>query len=500
MVTRGISGTEIGSQLQRKAKRTRADAGQRTADMKRLEERADELVAKRGERFLELARHYLPALSQEHIAKSFAGIRDELLAVHSEQEREVEKLVTRMASVREEHIQQEQLLEETTTRLDDKVADRERLEKEVADHLRSDAEFQELSNKALYAEEVLARNEDRAEEIRLEAAAKLPAYESSRLFQYLIDRDFGTTSYEGRGLTRRLDRWVSRLIGFRNARRSYEFLRVTPRVVAAEVERRRTEFSTLMERIETMEDDAADTQGLTALLREGEELGAERDRIVEGLDAHHADYSRMERKLDELQRSKGKFYEDAIDRFRRFLEDAESATLETKASRTQEKADDRLVSEITWLTKEIDSLRGRFDAATSERHEIEERASAVERVLTKYRKAGFDGHRSFFEPGFDARRALKEFFDGRSDEDALWEQLRQNQTFEPSWVESKNIGSVLSSDMSRVLIGAMTQVAGSLLQGQVGRGVRRRDSAVTKRRARQGRPRMGGGFTSGGGF
>ena len=49
----------------------------------------------------------------------------------------------------------------------------------------------------------LKADEERAEELQLEAAEKLPPYDRSRLFCYLHERKFGTPAYPYRGWTRR---------------------------------------------------------------------------------------------------------------------------------------------------------------------------------------------------------------------------------------------------------------------------------------------------------
>ena len=71
----------------------------------------------------------------------------------------------------------------------------------------------------------------------------------SRLFKYLVDRKYGTPDYKKRGLTRRLGS-LGREAGRTStkSKQSYDFLRVTPELMAAEVDRRRGEFEQLMDR------------------------------------------------------------------------------------------------------------------------------------------------------------------------------------------------------------------------------------------------------------
>ena len=128
------------------------------------------------------------------------------------------------------------------------MAEREKLEQVVSERLHGSDEFKRLSEQALTAETELERNEDRVADIKAEAEKKLPSYDHSRLFKYLYDAGYGTPAYKGKGLTRRLDGWVARMIDYPSARRGYDFLRVTPELMAQEVTRRRDKFNELMQR------------------------------------------------------------------------------------------------------------------------------------------------------------------------------------------------------------------------------------------------------------
>ena len=192
-----------------------------------------------------------------------------------------------------------------------------------------------------------------------ESAEKLPQYDRSRLFRYLYDRGFGTSGLQVQGLgPLDLDRWVADLIDYPNARNGYEFLKKTPELVAAEVSRRRDQFTELMKQVEAIEKAEADKVGLTAVLAEGDALGLERDRLVQrartGSRSRPRASSKALAEVDQVpepnstaRRSSGSGRSSAR---------PSSPCSEKRARQTPEPEDDAIVAELASLDERIDEI------------------------------------------------------------------------------------------------------------------------------------------------
>ena len=87
------------------------------------------------------------------------------------------------------------------------------------------------------------RAEARALEAEREREDKRKPYEADPLFMYLWRRRYGTPDYGATGFTRRMDRWVARLIGFEQARANYHVLLALPDRLHAHAARLRAEDS-----------------------------------------------------------------------------------------------------------------------------------------------------------------------------------------------------------------------------------------------------------------
>lgn len=497
------SGHSIGHALQQAVHVLHGRVQQCLEAMAEGDRAASDVVERRGEAFLELARHYLPAMDQETVAGTFQEVRSQLMEVLMRKQRRQRELQEMLRADEAARARLDSELERVTTQLNDQVAKREELEKLVARRLEEDTEFQRLSKEALAAETELNRNEDRVEEIKQEAAKKLPSYEKSSLFQYLHKRGFDTPGYTKGGLTRRLDRWVASLIDYPRARRSYEFLRVTPELMAQEVLRRRDQFNALMELVEACEDRHADEVGLTAVMREGQELGAARDRLVAKIGSQQDLADKHRQELLVLEESRGEYYEQAVIRMQAFLAGLEESRLQHTSRATPDPEDDQIVAEVAWLGEELERIKKQKRDLASEQQMWKSRAAELQDVWQRFRRADYDSGRSSFHPDFDIESHLEHFVRGQISRDDLWASIKSAQQFAPPWHQEypPQRGGSFEPDFSYVLLHVLADIAGDALRKTAERGMKRRAKVRKLFRSESGRPEFrDGGFTKGRGF
>jgi hypothetical protein len=392
-------------------------------------------------------------------------------------------------------------------RLDELASQRAVLENQLASELAADSEFQRLSKLALDAERELESNEQRVSESRQDAAEKLPQYEASRLFKYLVGKNYGTPGYKSRGLTRVLDRWVARLVHFADNKQSYDFLRITPKLMAAEVARRRDDFSSLMQQLERIEDAVSDKIGLTDVLVKGEKFANDRDRLVDLLAELAKQREQLEGELQSLESRDNEYYREGISRLRQYLASLHDAALAAKAEATLDPVDDQLVAEIAQVSDQVARAQQQIAELQHDQGRWNERLVGLDYVVQLFRRADFDSGRSFFSRRANLASEVNAYLDGRQSKDDLWNTIRRSQKFvQPQWSTESwdDFGNLIDSDVSHVLMNVLLQTAGEALQRSARRGVSRRGSQRRSQRKSTGRPPIHrgrrGGFTTGGGF
>jgi chromosome segregation ATPase len=505
------SGIEVGHTLERAVGKVRRQLDDYVSGLHELDQHLNDLVARRGGALLDLARHYLPDMQLATIQRTFAEVRDDLLDLLARKQRRERDLRDQSAAAERAAEHQEAELARVTEALNAKVAEREKLETQLAERLHGSEEFTRLSQQALEAEQELQRNEARVDDIKREAAKKLPPYDQSRLFRYLYDAGYGTPRYQATGWTRRIDAWVARMIDFAAARRGYDYLRVTPELMQQEVTRRRDRFNELMQQVETIEDRVSDEIGLTAVMRAGQELGAQRDAAVGAVAKVQDELLARQQELLKLAGVQNEFYEQALARMQSFLASLPPARLAEESRTTPEREDDAIVAEVSYLSEQLQTADQRSALLARERQAWDERLGGLQTVLQRFRQAEFDSRRSLFAAELDAEGLAAGYIAGQLGAADLWSALQRAQRFAPEWHEQRGPGwdgggvridPQVIGDVSQVLIHVLGEVAGAAMRGSAQRGVERRAPTRTQQRQSTGRPPFPkrGGFTNGRGF
>ena len=466
-----IIGTNMHRQLLDGYKEAQSALDQARIGLSVIEARRGELDDARSSALLDLAAHYLPDLSRESIESSWIEVRGKVSRILLRRDEQRDRLEQSLRDATDKLRLLEDRLFEINASLDEAHGKQERLAQEAESMLTSDGEFVKLSEQAAKAEAALERAEFNLDEIEQDAAKKLPAYRESALFTYLRDRDFGTPEYTKRGITRRMDRWVAKLIGYRKAKQNYDFLRGTPDRMRQIIATDRDDLNTVMDELEERRDAIAQEIGLTATIEETEQLVQQRDVLLEELYVSQTEVASLESEMTDLEDPHGSFYQEAIDVFRGMLAEFRTDELERRADKTPSLSDDQIVARIVGVDENLEEL----EADTREHHDDlmarQEAINSLGQMIQRFRAAKFDAARSEFRPGVDVFGLITQAR-SRHDIDELWHQLRKAQRWGPSLTEK--VASVAAHPATQLLVSAMAQAAGSAMSNHARRAGSRR--------------------------
>ena len=425
----------------------------------------------RSAALIRLAKHYLPELTSESINNTWSDVRDTMMQILRHKEDQVSQAKLRLDDLIAQRTDHEQRLIEVNTDLDEAMQEHQLAVTQIEDTLRSDSKFVELSDRAALAEVALERAEANLAEIDQDAARKLPAYESSALFNYLYKRNFGSGKYKYRGLTRHADRWLARLVDFQRAKKSYEFLRRTPEHMREIIAQDRDAFETVMSELERRRDQIASSVGLVTAADRCEKLDSEREHLLQTLDELLVAIESAQQDWNAVEDPQGPFYREAIDRFREVLGGMNLGDLKRRAKKTREVTDDQIVATLFGVESDIEQLnrqaRKRSSVAQDDYHFLED----LGRLIQRFRAAEFDSSRSQFVDSFElndelqiAREHLKI--------DRLWRRLRKAQRWTSVVGSPFKRGS--TDALRQILPNAMARAAGDSLSEQARRAGMRR--------------------------
>ena len=421
-------------------------------------DRREELKGDRGEALDSLAQHYLPELTQQAIAQTWAEVRDGMMQILRRKQEHVHRVELELAELNQRRQQLDRNLIEINQVFDEARAEQDRIAAEVERELRENERFIQLSDRAAMAEAALERAEANLHEIDQESARKLPAYDQSSLFRYLYDRGYGTEIYTYKGFTRRMDRWLARYIDYAKAKQSYEFLTKTPDQMRQIIAEDRQSLDIVMSELEKSRDSAAEKHGLPAAIQKAEDLAEKRRRQLADIDAVLEETNKKNAERTDVGDVRGSYYRDAIGLFRELLDGREVSELRHRAEQTEEITDDQIVARLMG----VDVAIGKVDeAARQQRERLDEIQSFLDglgRVIQRFRAAQFDSARSNFLSSLDIDEEVARAHEV-GDVDALWQQIRRTQRW--GAIEEDGDAGTASNPMQQILVNAMTGAAGS---------------------------------------
>ena len=471
-----IPGRQVFQELRQAHEQARADAERAVGAERHLKTEIEQVVSDRGTALLELAKHDLPDIRRETIQSAFAEIQRDLLRIVERKEQTLAELQGRIERLLAAEQEASRACSQADEQLTQHLAEQLRLQAVVQTDLQNHAEFPALSQHAVEAEAALHRDEKRIADVQAGASEKLPTYERSSLFQYLYRRRFLTPEYNARGWTRRLDRWVSGLIGYPTAKRGYEFLKNTPGLMQVELTRRREVFHQWMAQIETIQDEVAQRVGLTPVIAAANEARVQRGRLDEQLAQTRQLTVKAQAELATISQDQCQFYHTALDRYRAFLDDTETAVLEQRAERTGSTRDDEIVSRIRFLTEQIGKLKPQLQSTAHEVAASVGVSDGFEFITRRMEQSNYEEDRSHFDDQLHLDQLLERYRKGILSREALWSELKQHQAFERTPAET-TVMDIVNHPMTHVLAQAMVQVVGAALQQGVNRSIQRRSGS-----------------------
>jgi DNA repair exonuclease SbcCD ATPase subunit len=472
----------------------------------------------KSDSLLDLARHYLPELTQAAVERTWSDAKSWISGILAKKVAHVARLDGELQRLGQDRRSAETQLGEVTTELDAATERQQTLSQAVSDTLAADPEFTQLANRAGEAEASLKRAEANLQEIEQDSLRKLPSYENSALFMYLRKREFATAGYRHRGLTRSIDQWLSRYIGYRDARQGYEFLKSTPQHMREVIADDRQSLNVVLDELERRRDAVAAEMGLPEVIASVEKSTGLRGDLVNRLEQIELQVQSLQAERSQIDDTRGPYYQEAIERFREVLAKCDGRTLAQRARETSELDDDLIVARLNGLQIEIDQVSDQVGKRQQKVAHLTAHLQSVGTLINRFRAAGFDSSRATFNSSVDVASELRAVRDGGLDYESVWQRLRRSHRWANTTMDQ--ITQVATHPMTQVLINAMAHAAAGALQAQARDAGERRASRQSRTAPRApsfpspptsvgggfggsyggGKSSPGGGFKTRGGF
>ena len=432
------TGRDIHRGIVRRIRRVRRELDERERSIDGLQSALGETGERRCAAIRSLAEFHLPAMREDAVAATLAGMESSVRAIFDEKKERLREVEKRIPEQREEVAAADAALASVTEALNETGEERARLARLVFEELQAMPRWQRLFERARLLEARVAASEDRQEAAEREQAERVPAYEDDALFSYLARRGYATAGATGNVLTRRLDGWVAEVTQYEDARARYDFLNALPGHAAAVLEEDRAALATALPSLNRLEEEVMDRNGLTPVLARGEKLYAEREAARKTVREAEAALRELTDELAALHDERGSYYESAIDGLEAFLEGRTLEELVAMARATRDPRDDALVAQLLEIDGRLTRLRGELATRRKERTRLAERLAGLEEIRDRFEADDWDGGRSRFDDGLDINALLLGFVAGHHSSRHVHRMLGHNQHFLP--VHGSSVG------------------------------------------------------------
>jgi hypothetical protein len=289
--------------------------------------------------------------------------------------------------------------------------------------LEQDERYRAKRESAQAAERTAKHADEKVQESEAEREAKGRAFEADPTFMYLWRRGYGTSRYRAGPLTRRLDRWVARLIGYDDARANYARLVDIPVRLREHADAVAEAAREAFEALQRLDEEARAADGVDALEAEREAAAAALERhdaaTSEAAVARQEAFDRLER----IDRGEDETYAQAVATMAAELGREDVQELRRAALATPYPEDDAIVARLVDLEAERERLRTTLAELKGVAEASRTRLAELEALRHEFTKQQMADPGTSFPDRDVVTTMITQFLLGAATSKALWRVL-----------------------------------------------------------------------------
>ena len=437
-----------------------------------------------ADRYRDLARLRVNLLAAGKIVQSLDAGEQRVVQLLQVRKQSFDDLVEKISASEQQRLTLEAERNQQSLRVDAAAESLDKAEAATQRRLEQDEGYRQQLQKSRKTERIAVHAEEKAQLAEQDRIDKGKPYEDDALFSYLWERGFGTSKYHANPLTRLLDAWVGRLVGYQDARSNYHMLLEIPARLREHAQSVRASADQEYQTLESLELKAQEEDGippLQAALDAAEKVLAENDTQLEQQQQSHQQL--LEQKSVYLA-GDDEYFRQMIALLAAEYRRDDIRTLRTDAQLTPLPEDDLVVEKLSDIERNRQLARETMEQQRGVMKNHRERIKELQSVLTDFKRNRYDSVNSSFKNGDLLTMLLSQFLHGTVARGGLWREIQRQQRTRPSY-SNPRFGT---GGLGR---GGSIWRGGSLGRGGFGRGGS----------GGFGRGGLGGGsFRTGGGF
>ncbi|WP_370673666.1 hypothetical protein [Pleomorphomonas sp. PLEO] len=270
----------------------------------------------------------------------------------------------------------------------------------VEARLANEDEWQRLTAAVEAAETTATAAEGKRRQADEDRAVKGKPYEADRLFMYLWQHGYGTSTYRAGPLARYFDGKVARLAGYDAARINYFMLTEIPLRLAEHAERLKADVAEAVAARQAHERAALEADGIRPL----EAAVAEADRALAKVET---DIARVRSDVDSIDKETATALDDkgdpavrgVIDDLAGTLARADIVELVRRAEATPTPEDDRIVKSLRQIERDLVRVDAQAEELRRTSIDMANKRQELEHSRDVFRRSGYDRPNGNFSNG-----------------------------------------------------------------------------------------------------
>jgi len=431
-----LSGNSVYSSLTSKVNEIEKEISSTGGELDSSRAVVKDLLLRRNEVCFNLAKIYLPELTDSTIRHdALDEIEGRLTEIFDQKRERNSKLTSLIKESTNQISKSHDKMELVNSRIEEKNNLKEKVEKNIGEELNSDENYKVLKSKADELKIKVDKNRARIEIIQKDADEKLKMYDDS-LFKYLVNREFGSDYYEpGNRLIKFLDRFVANIVNFAENKKNYDYLVTKPNLAREKVNERIANLEKLADQLEQMENKVATKYKLPELIEEENKLIAEKNHInsaLELLNTSKVSYVNEQKAMN----TKDGYYEKVVNEAANFIAKETIEELRDRARKTPSPEDDGYVVQLEDINSRISSENEKINRLNGLYRNASDRLSRLKEIDLDFKTNKYDSSRSQFPDTFRINELLIGYMLGQHDKGHVLTTVQRNHSLKPVPVSS----------------------------------------------------------------
>jgi hypothetical protein len=204
-----------------------------------------------------------------------------------------------------------------------------------------------------------------------------------------------------------------------------------PKKIEEEILNQERKFNNYSNKIKNIEIKTEKKHSLPVILEETGIMDATRENLVRQIEQLNQNYTEFENELEELEDTRGRFYNKAIGKITKYLKGQKMEALRRKAIETPDPKDDGIINSLDEVNEKLESEKEILGPLLEKQKSLAKKLKGLRSIEKEFSDNNYTSSRSRFDSGFNLNALIIAYLAGRMSVSDMKRKINNNQHFKP---------------------------------------------------------------------